>query len=400
MTRPNPGPSPLPNAQKPGQGNNGPVNRPPNPSNPRPGGNPGDRPGQGGSGTLNRPGQGNFPDNGPRPGQGGSGTLNRPGQGNFPDNGFRPGQGGSGTLNRPGQGNFPDNGLRPGQGGSGTLNRPGQGNFPDNGFRPGQGGSGIWRPDPNLRPSGNTNLNNFNFNNVNNSTNLRGWSNSSLSNRGNMVRDNYYANNNWNRGYYNNHFNNWWGGGWYGGGGFWTGLGLGTLAGFCGTNFVPMPYNYGTNVIYQGDTVYINGDPAGTQTEYYQQATDLATLGRQANPPKDAEWQQLGVYAMSRDKDSDSTNTLQLAMSKDGTIRGNMYNSIADITVPVNGKVDLQTQRVAWSVGEKKDVVYEAGLKNLTQDQTPILVHYDAKRTDQMLLVRLEEPQGYREPNE
>jgi hypothetical protein len=54
--------------------------------------------------------------------------------------------------------------------------------------------------------------------------------------------------------------------------------------------------------------------------------------------------------------------------------------------------VDPKTQRVAWSIGEQKNVVFEAGLNNLMQDQTPVLAHFGAERTEQLILVRLEEP--------
>jgi hypothetical protein len=155
------------------------------------------------------------------------------------------------------------------------------------------------------------------------------------------------------------------------------------------------PYNYGTNVVYQGDTVYYEGDPVGSREEYYQQANELASSGAKAKPAKDDEWQQLGVYALAKDQEKDSSNMIQLAVNKNGIIRGNFYNSVLDSTLPINGKVDKDTQRAAWTVGDKKDVVYEAGLKNLTQDQTPILVHFSAKKSEQMILVRLEEPEGY-----
>lgn len=69
-------------------------------------------------------------------------------------------------------------------------------------------------------------------------------------------------------------------------------------------------------------------------------------------------------------------------------------NPKARIEGQVYGSVEPKTQRVAWSIGEKKDIVFEAGLSNLTQDQTTILAHYGKERTRQMTLVRLEEPQA------
>ena len=309
-----------------------------------------------------------------RPGEGGSGQY-RPG-GNT-----RPGEGGSGQY-RPG-GN-----TRPGEGGSGQY-RPG-GNT-----RPGEGGSGQYRPGEGGRTPGEFHPEQFNQYNHNNINNMHGWSNTNLNNHGNDVRNNFYHNNNWNNNFYNGHFNNWWGGG-YAGGGFWAGFGFGALTSWFTMAVVARPYNYGTNVVYQGDTVYYNSEPVGSRQEYYQQASDLASQGKEATPPKETEWQQLGVYALSKNQDKDSSNMIQLAVSRDGIIRGNFYNSVLDTTLPISGKVDKETQRAAWSVGDKKEVVYEAGMKNLTMDQTPVLVHFSSKKSEQMVLVRLKEPDGFK----
>ena len=83
---------------------------------------------------------------------------------------------------------------------------------------------------------------------------------------------------------------------------------------------------------------------------------------------------------------------VQLAVNKDGVVRGNYFDAVADSTLPVYGSVDRKTQRIAWSVGEKRDIVFETGLANLTKDESTVLIHYGKERTDQMMLARLEEP--------
>jgi hypothetical protein len=57
----------------------------------------------------------------------------------------------------------------------------------------------------------------------------------------------------------------------------------------------------------------------------------------------------------------------------------------------VTGKVDKKTQRAAWTIGDKKEPVYEAGISNLTKDQCTILVHKAGGKTEQMLLVRVKD---------
>jgi hypothetical protein len=58
------------------------------------------------------------------------------------------------------------------------------------------------------------------------------------------------------------------------------------------------------------------------------------------------------------------------------------------------GKVDKKTQKAAWTIGDKKTPVYEAGLANLTKPQTTILVHRDGGKVEQMLLVRVDDKAG------
>ena len=82
----------------------------------------------------------------------------------------------------------------------------------------------------------------------------------------------------------------------------------------------------------------------------------------------------------------------QLAVNKAGTIRGNYYNALSDTTLSVYGSVDKKTQRAAWTVGDRKEPIYEAGFANLTKEETTMLVHFGTDRTQQWTLVRLEQP--------
>ena len=96
--------------------------------------------------------------------------------------------------------------------------------------------------------------------------------------------------------------------------------------------------------------------------------------------------------ALVQGDDKTSNNIFQLAVNKDGIIRGNYYDGLLDSTTEVYGSVDKKTQRAAWTIGKKKDRVFEAGVYNLTQSECPCLVHIGTQKTDQMLLVRVEQP--------
>jgi hypothetical protein len=165
------------------------------------------------------------------------------------------------------------------------------------------------------------------------------------------------------------------------------------VSSYCNYPATPSYYDYGSNVVFEGDTVYMDGEPANTATQYVQQATDISEAGRAAKPAENEEWQPLGVFALVRGEEETSDKIFQLAVNKQGVIRGNYYDAFADNTLPVYGSVDRQVQRAAWSIGDRKEVVFEAGIANLTQAEAPVLVHYGKDNTQQFTLVRVEKPQ-------
>jgi hypothetical protein len=145
-------------------------------------------------------------------------------------------------------------------------------------------------------------------------------------------------------------------------------------------------------VIDSGD-VYLDGTKVAAAADYAAKALAVADRGRQA-PLAEAEgWQPLGVFGLVRGEEQEPQAVLQLAVNEDGILRGNYYDLLADNTMPVYGAVDRTTQRAAWSAGDKKTVVMEAGLRNLTEAETTVLVHYGPTRTRQVTLVRLQQPQ-------
>ncbi len=175
----------------------------------------------------------------------------------------------------------------------------------------------------------------------------------------------------------------------------WRPVAWGALASYGGYAAEPAYYDYGESVVYSGDTVVVNGTTEIPAEQYAEQATEIATTGAEAMvDPKVGEWQPLGVFAMVGEGEEKSTNIFQLAINKDGIIRGEYYNALTDETTPVKGAVDKKTQRAAWTVADRKTPVYEAGIANLTKDETTMLVHYSKDKAQQYTLVRIEKPEG------
>ena len=99
-------------------------------------------------------------------------------------------------------------------------------------------------------------------------------------------------------------------------------------------------------------------------------------------------------------KDVEPSRVLQLAVSKDGIVSGTLYNTVTDEAQSVQGQVDKETQRVAVRIGESEDIVAETGLYNLTQEESPVLVHFGSEGVENWLLVRLEQPEESEEPTD
>jgi hypothetical protein len=173
---------------------------------------------------------------------------------------------------------------------------------------------------------------------------------------------------------------------------FWIAPAWASVALYCGITAPPIYYDYGGTTVIENNFVYFNGEEIASAEQYAAQAVALANAGRQANPGATEEWQPLGVFGLIQGDEQETQHIFQLAVDRAGIVRGNYYDTVVDNTVPVYGSVDPTTQRVAWSAGDKRTVVFETGFNNLTQDQTTVLVHYGTDRTVETGLVRLNEP--------
>lgn len=157
----------------------------------------------------------------------------------------------------------------------------------------------------------------------------------------------------------------------------------------------PYPYDYGTNVVYRDDSVYINDKLYTTAGNYYQQATQIAQSVPEELAPEEVEWMPLGVFAIAKEGGDDTGNMIQLAVSKEAILAGTFYNETAGVSRPIEGMVNQKTQRAAWQFadGKNEGIVMETGVSNLTKDESTALVHFDASTTETWLLVRLAEPE-------
>jgi hypothetical protein len=220
------------------------------------------------------------------------------------------------------------------------------------------------------------------------------WSTGHMQTQGTTVRSGFGYYNTFQPSYYTAHPGCWAAAGWAAGAA-WAAPTYPAVAGYCGMAAAASPdYDYGSSVVYQGDNVYMNGQDAGTPQQFAEQATTIASQGQTANAPPTDDWKPLGIFALVQGDDKTSNYIFQLAVNKNGIIRGNYYDGVMDTNTEVFGSVDKTTQRAAWTIGKKKDRVFEAGIYNLTQPECPCLLHMGTQSTNQMMLVRVQQPQS------
>jgi len=170
----------------------------------------------------------------------------------------------------------------------------------------------------------------------------------------------------------------------------------------------PAYSDYGSTILYEGDTVYVNNEPVPA-AQYSEPVVKLATTVPQPPPPLPAEaaspdekraeepqppadWLPLGVFALVQEEKGDPVMFFQISINRDGVLSGGYSGVLTGDQRPIAGKVDKATQRAGWRIGESTDTIFETSLGNLTLDVSPVAVHFGDSRVQTWLLVRLPEP--------
>ena len=203
---------------------------------------------------------------------------------------------------------------------------------------------------------------------------------------GNFTRWGYFT-----PAYYGRYPGAWFPGKWAIVGSAWAATTWAVTGSYCGCEGSGMYYDYEENVTYQDGNVMYEGEPVATAEEYYEQAETIADAGAQT---QDEEWLPLGVFALIAEDDQTNTDkVIQLALNKEGVIRGNFQDMLTEQVTPITGSVDKKSERVALKVKGNDSLVMEAGLYNLTNDEVPALIHFDADRREPRTLIRLKNPE-------
>jgi hypothetical protein len=179
---------------------------------------------------------------------------------------------------------------------------------------------------------------------------------------------------------------------------WWSSPTWDSLGTFVSVPSEPNYVDYGVNVIYDGDTASIDNQSIPAE-QYDKPILEAAANVKQPSsplPPTDpnqsAEWMPLGVFALAQEDKGDPVMFFQLSINREGILSGAFQSTITNDTRPIAGQVDKASQRAAWRIGDNTETIFETTLGNLTQDVSPIAVHFGNSRTQTWLLVRMPEP--------
>lgn len=162
----------------------------------------------------------------------------------------------------------------------------------------------------------------------------------------------------------------------------------------------PVTDDYGTDVVIEGDQVYVEGQPVASVSDYRAQAVQIGNPAASPGPPAPAEtegaaeeWMPLGVWALTQESQGDAHMFYQLSVQRGGVISGAYTNVLTGGSDPVNGSVDKISQRVVWHTGDASATMVETNLDGLTRDHAAAMVHFPSGQTQTWLLVRLSGPE-------
>lgn len=235
-------------------------------------------------------------------------------------------------------------------------------------------------PGPDRRPNFNLNVNKVQ--NIQNNFNVR---------HADMFNNNWWRNHpcpncNWRNRYWSNWDNRHW----------WRPATWGFLVGFATGVIQPNPiiYDWGSSTTYFNNNVIFVGGQTYSPDDFYNTAAAVVQ-NIPEDLPEDTQWMPLGVFAITQGDQPNVDLVLQLAITNQGIIGGSYYNASTDKLRPIKGMVDKTTQRAIWRFadGKNQDIVMEAGIYNLTQEQAQALIHFGDDLTQQWTLVRLTDPQ-------
>jgi hypothetical protein len=179
---------------------------------------------------------------------------------------------------------------------------------------------------------------------------------------------------------------------------WWSSATWNSLAPFVSVPSEPIYVDYGLDVVYEDETVYVDNQPFPAEG-YDKPMMEAAANVKQPAPPlppsdpnQPTKWMPLGVFALAQEERGDPVMFFQLSINRDGIITGAFQSTLTNDARPVAGQLEKASQRAAWRIGDNTETIFETTLGNLTRDVSPVAVHFGNSRTQTWLLVRMPAP--------
>ncbi len=139
---------------------------------------------------------------------------------------------------------------------------------------------------------------------------------------------------------------------------------------------VPYASSSSTAVVSGG---YASEPAATTTTEAAAEPSSTAQEplpGDLAPVADDAHWMPIGVFALKPAGQTEATRVIQLAVSREGIVRGSHYDLISDHVQDVRGAVNKQDLRITWTIGETGSVLFEMPLDEFSREPGRVTLHF------------------------
>jgi hypothetical protein len=136
--------------------------------------------------------------------------------------------------------------------------------------------------------------------------------------------------------------------------------------------------------------IYEQAAPAQEQDTAADPQPSVAAQASASNAPvDDADWLSLGVYDVVRFAEQPPLEQLQLAVDRQGNLRGVYYDAITNTTQNLVGTLDQRTGAATWRLESNGQLTFTAPLDELTQRQGTLTVRLPGGE-QQWQLVRME----------
>lgn len=123
-----------------------------------------------------------------------------------------------------------------------------------------------------------------------------------------------------------------------------------------------------------GVNAYAEGGGGGL---YGDDDAPFDTTGDDANVDlPSGNWLPLGVYALGALGQDESNTLIQLAVNRQGDLRGTYYDILTDEAQDIRGNVDKSTQVVTFTIGNNSKVTFETQLNQLIEKAAQVNVRF------------------------